>query len=91
MFKIKTKDGELEASLEKVFETILHKSFVDIDKNENIKHLDDFVKFINRKVQLDHLDITHSQIYSIYFLAGYYYKLFLEKNDVKIIDKKKDK
>lgn len=91
MFVIKTKDGDLNVSLDHVFEQILRKSFLDFDKNNNIKNLNDFIDYLNKTISKNHLDMTHSQLYSVYFLAGYYYKLFLEKNDVSIIDKKEEK
>lgn len=92
MFKIQTKDGgTLDASIDTVFSNILRKAFIDIDKNENIKNLDDFIKYIHQKVSTNYLDVTNAQLFSIYFLAGYYYKLFLEKNNVQIIGKKKEK
>lgn len=91
MFKVQTKDSTLDVSIDTVFENILRKAFVDIDKNQNIKNLDDYIEVLNKKLSSSHLNITHSQLYSIYFLAGYYYKLFLEKNNVKIIEKKEGK
>lgn len=91
MFIIKTKDGDLKVSIDHVFEQILRKSYLDFDKNTNIKNLNAFIEHINKTLSTSQLDITHSQLYSIYFLAGYYYRLFLEKNDVSIIDIKEEK
>lgn len=91
MFRIKTKEGNLNVSLDHVFENIIRKSFLDLNTNNNIKNLDDFIEHLNKKISSNHLKMSNAQTYSIYFLAGYYYRLFLEKNDVQIIDKKEEK
>lgn len=91
MFKVKTKETNLNVSLDDVFETIFSKIFLDIEKNQNIKNVDEYIEHINKKLTSLSLDTTNRKIYSIYFLSGYYYKLFLEKNDVTILEKKEEK
>lgn len=91
MFKVKTKETDLNVSLDDVFETIFSKIFLDIEKNQNIKNVDEYIEHINKKLSSLSLDTTNRKIYSIYFLSGYYYKLFLEKNDVTILEKKEEK
>jgi hypothetical protein len=91
MFKVKTKETSLNVSLDDVFETIFSKIFLDIEKNQNIKNVDEYIEHINKKLSSLSLDTTNRKIYSIYFLSGYYYKLFLEKNDVTILEKKEEK
>lgn len=91
MFKVKTKETDLNVSLDDVFETIFSKIFLDIEKNQNIKNVDEYIEHINKKLTSLSLDTTNRKIYSIYFLSGYYYKLFLEKNDVTILEKKEEK
>jgi len=90
MFKIKTKDGEIDASLASVFETIFSKIFLDFEKNKNIQNIDEYIKHIHQKLQHAQLDITNRKLYSVYFLSGYYYKLFLDKNDVTIVEKENE-
>ena len=60
MFVIKTKDGDLNVSLDHVFEQILRKSFLDFDKNNNIKNLNDFIDYLNKTISKNHLVITTS-------------------------------
>ena len=57
--------------------------------NPNLESLDDLVKIVSKKlISLDksYFDTTQNQLFSIYFLVGYYYKLFLTKNNVQVID-----
>ena len=91
MFKVNTKETDLNDSLDDVFETIFSKIFLDIEKNQNIKNVDEYIEHINKKLTSLSLDTTNRKIYSIYFLSGYYYKLFLEKNDVTILEKQEEK
>lgn len=56
--------------------------------NPNLDSLDDLVKTVSKKlISLDksYFDTTQNQLFSIYFLTGYYYKLFLTKNNVEIV------
>ncbi|MBC8227759.1 MAG: hypothetical protein H8E74_11625 [Gammaproteobacteria bacterium] len=89
MFQIKSKGKLLKVSIETVFSTIFKKAFVDNDKNENLEMLSAYIEFLHKKINTPSLDMSSRQLYSVYFLAGYYYKIFLNQNDVKIITEKK--
>lgn len=91
MFFIKTNGEDVKVSIEQVFDIILQKSLSDFDKNKNLKNLNDFIDCLNRTISKNHLHTTHNQLYSVYFLAGYYYRLFLEKNNVSITNTEDNK
>ena len=85
-FKVKTKDTDLNISAHDLFIQILNQAFEDFDSKENI-NTDFFVEEINKILLSTNnvlLESSNKQIYSIYFLAGFYYKIFMNKNNVTI-------
>ena len=83
MFEIKTKNGKtINLTKELLIEKILEAAMKDKD-NPKLKDLESFVSLINKSLSSNFLSATNQQIYEIYFLAGYYYHLFLQKNNVK--------
>ena len=89
MFEIKTKEGTLNMSSDELFQTILKQCFVD-QANENLQNIDDYIKVITKIVKTNLLEANLTQILSIYFMAGYYYKVFLNQNEVTINKKNKE-
>lgn len=83
MFEIKTEDGIVNMSSDELFQIILKQCFVN-QNNENLKNIDDFIKVITKTVKTNLLEANLTQLFSIYFMAGYYYKVFLNQNEVKI-------
>jgi hypothetical protein len=85
-FKVKTKDADLTISAHDLFVQILNQAFEDFNSEDNI-NTDFFIEEINKiLLATDNvlLDSSNKQIYSIYFLAGYYYKIFMNKNNVTV-------
>jgi hypothetical protein len=82
VFLIETEKGILKLTKEQAFEEILNAAMKQ-NKNEKLISLDEFVEIIFNKLKSHMLKAEHKQLYGIYFLAGYYYKIFLEKNNVK--------
>ena len=76
-------------SSEELFQTILKQCFLDED-NENLQSLDTFIEIITKIVKTDLLKANLTQLFSIYFMAGYYYKIFLNQNEVTINKKTKE-
>lgn len=89
MFEIKTKEGTLNMSSDELFQTILKQCFVD-ESNKNLQNVDDYIKVITKIVKTNLLEANLTQILSIYFMAGYYYKVFLNQNEVTINKKNKE-
>lgn len=87
-FKIKTSEAEVNLSTQDLFVQILNQAFADYEDNKNTT-TDTFVEEINKILDKHNviLDSTNRQIYSIYFLAGYYYKIFMNKNNVTVEEK----
>ena len=84
MFTIQTKNGEtLNLSKEKAFEEILEAAMKQ-NENQKLECLDEFIEIVFAKLKFHMLEANNKQLYGIYFLAGYYYRIFLEKNNVKI-------
>jgi hypothetical protein len=86
-FKIKTQDSEITLTLHDLFVQILNQAFEDFNEDGKKIDTDTFIQQINSILLTTEnmiLDSTGKQIYSIYFLAGYYYKIFMTKNNVTI-------
>jgi len=85
-FKITTSDSELNLTLHDLFVQILSQAFQDFENNKNYDSdliVEQINKILSSKEDLL-LNSSNKQIYSIYFLAGYYYKIFMNKNNVTI-------
>jgi len=85
-FKIKTSDSELSITSEDLLIQILNQVFEDFESQKS-EQTSILVTNINKILSLKEdllLDSTNRQLYLIYFLTGYYYKIFLTKNNVTI-------
>ena len=85
-FKIKTADTEINLTAHDLFVQILNQAFEDFESNKNYD-ADIIVEHINKILSSKEdllINSSNKQIYSIYFLAGYYYKIFMNKNNVTI-------
>ena len=83
-FEIESKDSKITISKEELFSQILAQAFKNSESSK-LKHLDEYVDSIEKI--LNHLSddpnsITFKTKYGLYFLAGYYYQIFLTKNKV---------
>lgn len=88
MFKIKTKNNKtLLITKEQAFEEILEAAMKQ-NESKKLESLDEFIEIVFAKLKSHILDANNKQLYGIYFLAGYYYRIFLEKNNVKINEEK---
>ena len=88
MFQIRTKDNKLlTVSKEQAFEEILEAAMKQ-NENKKLESLDEFIEIVFAKLKSHMLDANNKQLYGIYFLAGYYYRIFLEKNNVEISEEK---
>ena len=76
-------------SSNELFQTILKQCFVD-ENNKNLQNIDDYIKVITKIVKTNLLEANLTQLLSRYFMAGYYYKVFLNQNEVTINKKNKD-
>jgi hypothetical protein len=89
MFEIKTKEGKINMSSDQLFQTILKQCFVD-HQNDNLQNVKNYIEVITKIVKTNLLEANLSQLLSIYFMAGYYYKVFLNQNEVTINNKNKE-
>jgi len=88
VFQIRTKDNKfLTVSKEQAFEEILEAAMKQ-NENKKLESLDEFIEIVFAKLKSHMLDANNKQLYGIYFLAGYYYRIFLEKNNVEISKEK---
>ena len=88
IFKVKTENEELSLTQEQLFTQILAQAFKQYEEETLIEdHVSKINNLLN-KLNENNLDVTMKQIYSIYFLCGYFYKIFLTKNNVEIINNK---
>ena len=91
-FKIRTDEGELNLNEQELFTQVLAQAFKE-KENPKIVDLDKYVSSIDTiltTLNENKLDITVRQLYSIYFLCGYFYKVFLLKNNVQLTNTDKE-
>ena len=87
-FKVKTKEEDLILTQEELFTQILAQAFKQYEEEALTEdHVSKINKLLNN-LNENNLDVTMKQMYSIYFLCGYYYKIFLTKNNVELINNK---
>ena len=91
-FKITSGDQTLTLSEEELFTQVLGQAFKEQEEKKTIDNVEKYIAFIesilsNLNPNKNNLDVTFRQIFTIYFLCGYYYKIFLSKNNVEIIEK----
>lgn len=89
MFKIKKNTKNLNISSQELFKNILQQIFLEED-NKNLKDVSYFVKQVHNLTKTKFLDMSFSQLLEIYFMAGYYYRIFLEKNNVEFTCEERD-
>jgi hypothetical protein len=91
-FKVKDNNQTLIFTSEQLFTQILKQAFLDKEQNQtqNIESHVESIEQILRSLNQEYLDVSFKQMFTIYFLAGYYYKIFLTKNDIKIVEQTKD-
>jgi len=91
-FKITSGNQTLILSEEDLFTQVLGQALKEQEEKNKIDDVEKYVSFIetilmNLNPNKNNLDVTFRQIFTIYFLCGYYYKIFLSKNNVEIIKK----
>ena len=91
-FKITSGDETIKLSQEELFTQILGQAFKEQDEKNKIDNIERYISSIEDILlklnpNKNNLDVTFRQIYTIYFLCGYYYKIFLSKNNVQTIEK----
>lgn len=91
MFKIKLKNNKtIKISEKQLFENILNEALQDIN-NPKLKDSNNYIKTIYNITSSHNLEGSLLQLFNIFFLAGYYYKIFLEKNDIEFNKTKENK
>jgi hypothetical protein len=91
MFKIK-KENDVSVNLSdaEAFNLILKQCLLD-DQNPHLLNLNKHIEIISKTLKKDLLKTNLNQMFSVYFLAGYYYKVFLLKNNPEIIHTNEEK
>ena len=83
MFTVESNNETINLSVNELLELLLKKAFlVSTDDTQLQQQIDQIILLLNDKLSENHLELTNKQIYSIYFMIGYYFKVFLEKNKV---------
>ena len=89
MFKIKKDAKTLNIPSKEVFRNILQEMFLDED-NKNLRDLDSYIKDLHDLTKSKFLKMSFNQLLEVYFMSGYYYRIFLEKNNVEFTQKERD-
>ena len=63
--------------------------FLDED-NKNLRDLDSYIKDLHDLTKSKFLKMSFNQLLEVYFMSGYYYRIFLEKNNVEFTQKERD-
>lgn len=83
MYTVESNNEAINLSVNELLELLLKKAFlVSTDDTQLQQQIDQIILLLNDKLSENHLELTNKQIYSIYFMIGYYFKVFLEKNKV---------
>ncbi|MAH45919.1 hypothetical protein CMI37_08810 [Candidatus Pacearchaeota archaeon] len=90
MFKIDTKGEEVNISNTELFHLILKQCFLNED-NPHLHNIDNYVEIITETLKKDLLKANLNQMFSVFFMAGYYYKVFLNNNNAIMEDTKEEK
>ncbi len=93
IFKISSEEQTISLDQEQLFTQILTQAFKE-KQNEKLLNVEEYISTIERMLvalntSSSNLDVTFKQIYTIYFLCGYYYKVFMTNNNVELIKKEK--
>jgi hypothetical protein len=87
-FRVKPEDKESFILSENQLADLLLKMIDSNSSSENLKPLDDMIAHLNKafiNMDSDFFKASLNQLFSIYFLSGYCYKLFLNNNNIEII------
>ena len=90
MFEIKNEKEQFNITPDKLFDLILKQCFVD-SENDFLIDVDTYAEEIAKTIKKDLLSANLNQLFSIYFMAGYHYKVFLNNNEVTINRNTKEK
>ena len=86
MYTLDSNKEKTNISDEHVFSLILNKVFEQIYVSEDLNlAADNFAQYFNRIASEFILDASQRDLYKALFLSGYYYKVFLNKNNVKVV------
>ena len=89
MFEIKNEKEQFNITTDKLFNLILKQCFVD-SENDFLIDVNTYAEEIAKTIKKDLLSANLNQLFSIYFMAGYHYKVFLNNNEVTINRKNKE-
>jgi hypothetical protein len=89
-FKVITKDSSISLTKEELFRTILESVYQDKD-NQSLRYAEEYseviLSILGATTNKEFYNLSFKQLATISFMSGYYYKLFLSKNNVTIIDR----
>lgn len=89
LWKVKVKDKILSLTSPEVLELIYSKMLTKTQKPDHDALIMQMINYLNSKVGIYSFSIL--QIAHMAFSLGYYYKVFLSKNEIEIIDESSNK
>jgi hypothetical protein len=85
-FKVVLDDKEIQFNDEELFAMLLEKAKKHIDSEESLQDLDSYIESVFSLFPKNFiLKNSNLQVYKLYFLAGFYFSSFLNKNQTQII------
>lgn len=88
MHKLHSETGTTKVPDDQIFSLIFKKVLEETTSNSDLTLLsEDFAQNFNRLTSEFLLDYSIKDLYKILFLSGYYYKVFLTKNNAQIVRK----
>jgi hypothetical protein len=86
MHTLNSNEEKTNISDQQVFSLILNKVFEQVSTEKDLNIIaDNFAQFFNRTASEFVLDASQRDLYKALFLSGYFYKIFLNKNNVKFV------
>jgi hypothetical protein len=84
-YTLSTSGKDIELSRKDLLEVLLQTADTNIPNNESLVELEDFLSIIYSTFPKGFfLENPASHMFKIYFLVGFYYSSFINKNDVRI-------
>jgi hypothetical protein len=85
-FKVTIDDKDIEFEDKELFAFLLDKAKDKIDSEESLEAIDSYLQDLYSLFPENYcLNSSNLQIYKLYFLAGFYFSSFINKNQTQII------
>ena len=90
-YKVDLEDKELHFTQEELFAFLLEKVHATYLNRDDVKNAEAYIEEVFKLISPAILStVTFNQLFSLFFLVGFYYSNFLNKNQVEITEKQEE-